>query len=105
MLLHKTYEWYCVKLLKMFSPFSDIQLFKPNKYHAEKSSFYLVTKNVQPKRKEVIQVINIFRSLWCTATFGTDQGKVENDELVNKDDIVQSLAKVTFHSEQLNSAT
>ncbi len=91
-LLHKPYKWGCVKLLYTFSHFSDFQLFKLRRYHAEKSSFYLVAKNVQPKREEAIQAINTFRSPWCCATFGTDQGEVENDEL-DGDDIVSVLAE------------
>jgi hypothetical protein len=74
------------------SRFSDIQLFKHRRYHAEKSSFYLVAKNVQPKREEAIQVMNTFRNSWHCATFGADQSEVENDEL-DGDDIVSVLAE------------
>ena len=91
MLLHKAHKWRCVKLLKMFSHFSDIQLFKPSGYHAEKSSFYLVAKNVQPEKEDARQAINMFRSSWCATTFGTDQREVESDELVDGDDIVSVL--------------
>jgi hypothetical protein len=87
MLLHKAYKWCCVKLLYMFSKFSDIQLFKPRKYHAEKSSFYLVAKNVQPKTEEAIQAIDAFRGSWYAATFGTGREEAGNDELVDGDDI------------------
>jgi hypothetical protein len=82
-----------VRLLKTFSYFSDIQLFKPSRYHTEKSSFYLVAKNVQPKKWGTIQAINTFRNSWCAATFGTDQGEVENGELVDEDDIVSVLGE------------
>lgn len=81
-----------MKLLYTFSRFSDIQLFKPRRNHAEKSSFYLVAKNVQPKSEEAIQAINTFRRSWCCATFRTDQIEVENDEL-DGDDIVSVLAE------------
>ncbi len=79
-LLHKPYKWRCVKLLYTFSRFSDIQLFKPRRYHREKSSFYLIAKNVQPKSEAAIHAINTFRRLWCCATFETDQSEGENDE-------------------------
>jgi 23S rRNA U2552 (ribose-2'-O)-methylase RlmE/FtsJ len=91
-LLHKPYKWRCVRLLYAFSRFSDIQLFKHRRYHAEKSSFYLVAKNVQPKREEAIQAMNTFRNSWYCATFGADQSKVESDEL-GGDDIASVLAE------------
>lgn len=85
MLLHKAYKWRCLKLLKTFNRFSDIQIFKPSRYHAEKSSFYLIAKHVQPEKEEAIEAVNTFRNSWRAATFGTDQGDEENDELVDED--------------------
>jgi hypothetical protein len=92
-LLHKPYKWRCVKLLYAFSRFSNIQLFKPRRYHAEKSSFYLVARNVQPKREEAIRAINTFRNSWCYATFGADQSEVENDDELDGGDIGSVLAE------------
>jgi hypothetical protein len=81
-----------MKLLYTSSRFSDIQLFKSKRYHAEKSSFYLVAKNIRPKSEEAVQAINTFRRSWCCATFITDQSEVENDKLEG-DDIVSVLAE------------
>lgn len=91
-LLHRLYKWRCVKLLYTFSCFSDIQLFKHKRYHAVKPSFYLVARNVQSKTEMAIQAINTFRDSWCRATFGTDQGEEEHNEL-DANELIPILAK------------
>ncbi|KAG9239884.1 hypothetical protein BJ878DRAFT_571501 [Calycina marina] len=91
-LLHKPFNWRCVRLLHMFSRFSDIQLFKPRKFHAEKSSFYLVAKNVQPKSEAAIQATTTFKRSWYCATFRTDQSEEEVHEL-RRDDILSTLTE------------
>ena len=48
-----------------------------NWYHAEKSSFNLIAKNVQPEKEEAIEAVNTFRSSWHAATFRIDQGGEE----------------------------
>jgi 23S rRNA U2552 (ribose-2'-O)-methylase RlmE/FtsJ len=45
-LLRKPEAWDVVHLLYQFSSFANVQLFKPQKKHAVRSTFYLVAKNV-----------------------------------------------------------
>jgi 23S rRNA U2552 (ribose-2'-O)-methylase RlmE/FtsJ len=75
-LLHKSFKWRTFVLLHSFSKFSDVQLFKPLKFHAQKSSFYLVAKNVQPKSGEAANAVESFRQSWMRNTFqdGADSG-------------------------------
>ncbi|KAH0543422.1 hypothetical protein FGG08_002280 [Glutinoglossum americanum] len=73
-LLHKVERWDTIQLLKTFSSFSDIVLFKPVKFHAQVSSFYLVAKNVQPDSAEATAAIARLKKSWFCATFGSEQG-------------------------------
>ena len=46
MLLHKVEVWDTFQILYAFSGFASVQLYKPKKYHATRSSFYLIATNV-----------------------------------------------------------
>lgn len=48
---HKLETWHIVMLVRSFSAFTTIELFKPVKADAIKSSFYLIAKNVQRRWK------------------------------------------------------
>jgi 23S rRNA U2552 (ribose-2'-O)-methylase RlmE/FtsJ len=61
-LLHRSHKWRTFSLLQEFSKFSDIQLFKHEKFHAEKSSFYLVAKNMRPRSQEAIHAAECFQA-------------------------------------------
>jgi hypothetical protein len=47
----------------------DIVVFKPKKFHAEKSSFYMVAKNVRSQSREATDAIESFRRSWLRCTF------------------------------------
>jgi hypothetical protein len=51
-LLHKLETWHSMILVRFFSTFATVELFKPVKAHAIMSSFYMVAKNVQPQSTE-----------------------------------------------------
>jgi 23S rRNA U2552 (ribose-2'-O)-methylase RlmE/FtsJ len=70
MLLHKVEAWDTIKLLATISDFSDIQLFKPSKIHAARSSFYLIAKNVQPTSPAALAAVEKWKKTWRQATFG-----------------------------------
>jgi 23S rRNA U2552 (ribose-2'-O)-methylase RlmE/FtsJ len=84
MLLHKVDVWDNVELLRTFAAFSKIQLFKPARIHAQRSSFYLVAKDVQPDHPAVVDAVEKWKKDWWTATFagreGTGLEKEEEDE-------------------------
>lgn len=68
-LLHKLETWSNLQLLYMFSKFSQVQLFKPERSHAIRSSFYLIAKSVQPRNSHALKAISGWRRSWLTTTF------------------------------------
>ena len=86
-LLHKSHKWRTFALLQLFSKFSDIQLFKPKIFHAEKSSFYLVAKNVRSKSQEAVGATENFKRSWIRGTFPDALASSEDNDEVNGRDV------------------
>ena len=86
-LLHQLGSWNSVKLLRAFDSFSSVQLFKPLGFHQDRSSFYLVAKDVQPGAPEAIKSIEQWRFEWWQTTFGgvesTGKSVEDDSKLVN----------------------
>jgi hypothetical protein len=84
MLLHKIEAWHTAELLYLFSQFSSVQVFKPKKKHAIRSSFYLIARNVQPNAVTAKLAVETWKQAWWQATFGGENGtgavKVTADE-------------------------
>ena len=74
MLLHKVEAWDTAELLYRFSQFSSIQLFKPKKKHAIRSSFYLIARDVQPSAPSARLAVESWKAAWYDATFGGENG-------------------------------
>ncbi|KAL2068072.1 hypothetical protein VTL71DRAFT_16170 [Oculimacula yallundae] len=75
MLLHRIEAMDTLELLYTFSRFSDIEVFKPVKKHAIKSTFYLIARNVQPDAEAAKEAVGTWKMAWWNATFGGDEGK------------------------------
>lgn len=73
LLLHKLDAWDTVFLLHTLSKFSTLQLFKPTKKHAIRSSFYAVAKGIQPQDSKLLAAIETWKKGWSIATFGTEE--------------------------------
>ncbi len=106
-LLHKPYKWGCVKLLYTFSHFSDFQLFKLRRYHAEKSSFYLVVSVLAefgPAFTELarpvwaIQAAALREARWMRK-YGTEENTSEREVYQNCESINEGPAKSHTASE------
>lgn len=69
MLLHKADALRTIQLLALFDKISSIELFKPTKAHATRSSFYLIAKNVQPQQAEALAAVASWKKAWKEATF------------------------------------
>jgi 23S rRNA U2552 (ribose-2'-O)-methylase RlmE/FtsJ len=69
MLLHKLEAWKTIALLYLFDQIAHVQLFKPKRGHATRSSFYLVAKNVQPEHAEAVAAVQGWKETWKAATF------------------------------------
>lgn len=82
-LLHKVEVLETVRLLNTFSKFSKIQLFKSERSHAKRSSFYLVATEIRPSHVEAIRAKEEWKRVWITATFGGDE---ELKEIFKKDE-------------------
>ena len=68
-LLHHADYYDNVKLIRLFDKISRLQLFKPVKGHAKKSSFYLVAKDMQPGRVVARAAVSTWKQIWKDATF------------------------------------
>ncbi|KAH0441158.1 FtsJ-like methyltransferase family protein [Colletotrichum camelliae] len=68
-LLHKVEAWDTVLLLREFSKFSTVRLFKPLKSHAKRSSFYMIASKVQSLSAAAAAAIKVWKEVWSVATF------------------------------------
>jgi len=71
-LLHKVDAWENVNLLYSFSKISSVQLFKPLKKHATRSSFYLIARSVQPGDDAAKRAMKWWKRTWRLMTFDID---------------------------------
>lgn len=93
-LLHKLDAWDSLKLLFQFSKFADIQLFKPKRKHAQRSSFYLIATNVNPIHPTAISAVTGWKSDWREATFAYQETATPGGRPVpNSSEISQVLAE------------
>lgn len=72
MLMHKIEKFGTMDLLYTFSKIARIEVFKPVKKHATRSTFYLIAKNVQPDTEAGKAAVLAWKTAWWTATFGGD---------------------------------
>ncbi|KAE8373882.1 hypothetical protein BDV26DRAFT_55331 [Aspergillus bertholletiae] len=72
-LLHKLEAPDTVQLLYTFASFSSVQLFKHVRFHAKRSSFYLLATNIRSNCLEAAMAVGEWKRLWDIATFGTDE--------------------------------
>jgi hypothetical protein len=78
-LLRRPDAWDVAYLLHQFASFANIQLFKPYKKHALRSTFYLVAKDVQPETESAKAALEEWKNSWKNATFGGNKGTGEKD--------------------------
>ncbi|KAM0717991.1 hypothetical protein Q7P37_006323 [Cladosporium fusiforme] len=72
-LLHKADQLHNIELLHAFSKISSLTLFKPTILHKERSSFYMIAKDLRTEREEATQAIQSWKQEWKTATFGSEE--------------------------------
>ena len=93
MLLHKADTWRNFLLLHMFSLFSAVELFKPVRKHAARSSFYLVAKNVQSASSAAREAVEEWKAAWWRATFGGEDGTGQHEVPEDDDNVRRLLEK------------
>ncbi|PVI00746.1 hypothetical protein DM02DRAFT_642232 [Periconia macrospinosa] len=82
-LLRRPDVWDVLHILRQFDSFANIQLFKPHKKHAVRSTFYLVAKNVQPDAETAKAALVEWKKIWYRTTFGGDEGTGEKVSEIN----------------------
>ncbi|KAG4025124.1 hypothetical protein MFRU_066g00270 [Monilinia fructicola] len=90
MLLHKVDTWHSAFLLYTFSKFSKVEIFKPIKKHATRSSFYMIAKDINVNHTIALTAIESWKEDWYRATFGgpDKMGLVKEEP---KSEVVQEL--------------
>ncbi|KAL8711490.1 MAG: hypothetical protein Q9220_004148 [cf. Caloplaca sp. 1 TL-2023] len=73
-LLHKADAYDTLQLLRDFCSFASVSLFKPEPVHQQRSTFYMIAKNVQATGAEAGHFINHWQNAWVEATLGGDAG-------------------------------
>ncbi|KAJ9608352.1 hypothetical protein H2200_007340 [Cladophialophora chaetospira] len=68
MLLHKVETWHTLQILHAFSKFADLRLFKPERIHGNRSSFYMIATNVQPTSEAAQNAVEEWKGIWKEAT-------------------------------------
>ncbi|PFH63120.1 hypothetical protein XA68_17764 [Ophiocordyceps unilateralis] len=71
--LHKLESWPTATLIRTFSNFSSIRLYKPEPMHAKRSSFYMVASAVSSRHPLAIRAVERWKAIWRAATFGSGQ--------------------------------
>ena len=91
MLLHKFEAWNTCTLLRSFNNFSLVFLFKPVQKHAQRSSFYLVAKDVQPESRSAKETVKEWKKIWYMTTFGSDTGGGSVQEDLGSEEVVAAF--------------
>lgn len=78
MLLHNVESWHTLQTLRAFSSFATVQLHKPKKHHATRSSFYLIATNIQPTSPAAETAVETWKSIWKEATIGRSEPTLED---------------------------
>lgn len=73
-LLHKADAYDTVKLLKSFCSMADVTLFKPKAAHRQRSTFYMIAKDLQSTSTAAKGFIEEWKQAWIRATFGGAEG-------------------------------
>ncbi|KAI1827180.1 FtsJ-like methyltransferase-domain-containing protein [Xylaria intraflava] len=73
MLMHRIESWKSVIILRMFSKFSVVHVYKPKTSHRNRSSCYLVASNIQPEHEDAVRAVGTLKQLWRSATFDTEE--------------------------------
>ncbi|PYH46510.1 uncharacterized protein BP01DRAFT_337931 [Aspergillus saccharolyticus JOP 1030-1] len=71
-LLHRVESPDVVRLLYAFTAFASVRLYKHPRFHAMRSSFYMLATDIRNDSPEAAMAIRGWKKIWDVATFGTD---------------------------------
>ncbi|KAL8652756.1 MAG: hypothetical protein Q9226_004128 [Calogaya cf. arnoldii] len=86
-LLHKAECWDTMCLLQNFCSFAKVSLFKPETRHGQRSTFYLVAKDVQSASTEAELFVDHWKRVWTEATFGGEEGTGEDPAMPENSEV------------------
>ena len=69
-LLHQIDAWRTAELLRDFEQFAFVDVCKPAQVYEDRSSFYLIAKDIQPVSTEALSAISKWKETWKSLTFG-----------------------------------
>ena len=101
MLLHKADAWNTFELLVTFAEFSELQVFKPSRCHATRSSFYLVARDVRSECTAARLAVEKWKRGWRYTTIDSDslatsiEPTVQDREAMEK--ILETLGEEFVH--------
>jgi len=72
-LLHKVEMWSTVCVLRTFSRFARVRLYKPKRKWATRSSFYMIATDIQSRHESALAAVESYKLHWRVATFGTEE--------------------------------
>jgi len=90
-LLHRIDSFENLVLLRNFEQFAKVSVFKPEKIYTQSSSFYLIAKDVQPTHPVAVQVLEKWKKVWQTITFGGEDGTGTSPEEPSSERVSQAL--------------
>ncbi|EPS25814.1 hypothetical protein PDE_00750 [Penicillium oxalicum 114-2] len=100
MLLHQVYSPATVRILAAFNKFANISLFKPTVSHRNRSSFYLIAKNVEPASGEGQIFLKNHQIKWMRQTAESFDLEVPEDEFEEDEEPMDEIMD-TFGDELL----
>lgn len=62
-----------LSILHTLQKFSSVTLYKHPRYHAQRSSFYMVAANVRVQHPVAVHALQMWKSMWRVATFGDEE--------------------------------
>ncbi|KZZ90326.1 Ribosomal RNA methyltransferase RrmJ/FtsJ [Ascosphaera apis ARSEF 7405] len=98
-LLHRLENPYTVQFLYLFSRFADIELFKPAKKHAIRSSFYLIARNIRARSPEALEALGYWKRVWWNTTF--EEGEMNALEMAGSER-PSPIADITNEAEHVD---
>jgi 23S rRNA U2552 (ribose-2'-O)-methylase RlmE/FtsJ len=92
LVLHKPEAFNTADVIRTFTRFSSVSLFKPGKKHAIRSSFYMVATKVETQSKEMQASIVKWKKQWENVTFQSDDA-LSTCSRVSEDQACEMLAE------------
>lgn len=94
-LLYGIEKWETADVLRKFSNFSKVEVFKPQTSHRRKGSFYMIATDVRPQHDDAVGALWSWQKEWHAATFATQEeyDKVYEPKLEDVELLIRQFGK------------